>query len=206
MSSDKLIAIIDYNMGNLRSVEKAFLKIGGNAIVTKDKQLIKSADKIVLPGVGAFKEGIEELKKLDLLGLLNELVLEYKRKVFGICLGMQIMATKSYEMGETPGLNWIEGEVVKFDIENLKVPHVGWNNIHIANSNGLFKNIPDQTDFYFVHSFYLKSSKEYITSTTDYGVDFVSSVNKDNVFGCQFHPEKSQKYGLEILKNFVNLK
>ncbi len=206
MLLDNAIAIIDYNMGNLRSVEKAFQKIGARSTITNDPQVIQRSDKIVLPGVGAFKEGIGELKKLGLIDLLNEEVIEKKKFFLGICLGMQLVGSKSYETEETKGFDWIKGEVVKFEGENLKVPHVGWNNISFTKTHALFENIPDQTDFYFVHSYYFKSDTEYATSHTNYGVDFVSSVNKENIFGCQFHPEKSQKFGLEILKNFINLK
>ncbi|MBU1196515.1 MAG: imidazole glycerol phosphate synthase subunit HisH [Proteobacteria bacterium] len=200
-----MIAIIDYSMGNLRSVEKAFQKIGANVVITKDHDIIKRADKIVLPGVGAFKEGMENLKQFGLIALLNEQVLQNKKFFLGICLGMQLIGSRSYEVEETPGLNWIKGDVVKFNSGKLKVPHVGWNNIRFIKPNVLFKNIPDQTDFYFVHSYYFESGTQGATTVTDYGIDFVSSVNKDNIFGCQFHPEKSQKFGLEILKNFANL-
>ena len=206
MLSDNLIAIIDYKMGNLRSVEKAFHKIGANVVITNDHKVIENADKILLPGVGAFREGMENLKQLGLIELLNKAIIENRKIFLGICLGMQLIGSKSYEIEETAGLKWINGDVVKFNAESLKVPHVGWNNIKFTKSNALFKNIPDQTDFYFVHSYYFKSETQYATSLTDYGVDFVSSVNKENIFGCQFHPEKSQKFGLEILKNFVNLK
>ena len=192
-------------MGNLRSVEKAFQKIGANVVITRDHDIIKRSDKIVLPGVGAFKEGMENLKQFGLIALLNEQVLQNKKFFLGICLGMQLIGSKSYEVEETPGFNWIKGDVVRFSSEKLKVPHVGWNNIRFIKPNMLFKNIPDQTDFYFVHSYYFESGTQGATTVTDYGIDFVSSVNQDNIFGCQFHPEKSQKFGLEILKNFANL-
>ncbi|ACN16737.1 HisH2 [Desulforapulum autotrophicum HRM2] len=206
MSSDKKIAIINYHMGNLRSVEKAFQKIGVIAIITNDHREIKSADKIVLPGVGAFNEGMEKLKELKLIDPLEEAVLENKKFFLGICLGMQLLGTKSYETEETPGLNWIEGDVVKFNVKDLKVPHVGWNNIFYTRKNFLFQNIPDQTDFYFVHSYHFRPDIKDTLSQTNYGIDFTSSVNRDNIYGCQFHPEKSQKFGFEMLKNFANLK
>ena len=205
MSSDNLIAIIDYHMGNLRSVEKAFQKIGAQVVITNDPRLIRHADKIVLPGVGAFKEGMGKLKALNLIAFLNEEVIGNKKFFLGICLGMQLLGSKSYETEETPGLNWIQGDVVKFEGEHLKVPHVGWNNISFVKTKAVFENIPDQTDFYFVHSYYFKPETEYVVSLTNYGIDFASAVNKENIYGCQFHPEKSQKFGLEILKNFVNL-
>lgn len=203
--SDNTIAIIDYSMGNLRSVEKAFQKIGADVVITNDHDIIKRADKIVLPGVGAFREGMENLKQLGLIDLLNREVIGKQKFFLGICLGMQLLGSKSYEMEETPGLNWIKGDVVKFSSEKLKVPHVGWNNITITNPNVLFEKIPDQTDFYFVHSYYFESGTQGAATLTNYGIDFVSSVNRDNIFGCQFHPEKSQKFGLEVLRNFVNL-
>lgn len=206
MLSDNTIAIIDYDMGNLRSVEKGFQKIGANVIITNDHQTIKNADKIVLPGVGAFKEGMEKLRELKLIELLAQEVMVKRKFFLGICLGMQLLGRKSYEIEETPGLNWIDGDVVKFNSQHLKVPHVGWNNISLTGKNSLFQDVPDQTDFYFVHSYYFKPGTKYTTSLTNYGLDFVSSVNKENIFGCQFHPEKSQKFGLEILKNFANLK
>jgi glutamine amidotransferase len=192
-------------MGNLRSVEKAFQKIGADVVITNDHDIIKRADKIVLPGVGAFREGMENLKQLGLIDLLNREVIGKQKFFLGICLGMQLLGSKSYEMEETPGLNWIKGDVVKFSSEKLKVPHVGWNNITITNPNVLFEKIPDQTDFYFVHSYYFESGTQGAATLTNYGIDFVSSVNRDNIFGCQFHPEKSQKFGLEVLRNFVNL-
>ncbi|MCM2284571.1 MAG: imidazole glycerol phosphate synthase subunit HisH [Desulfobacula sp.] len=203
--SDNTIAIIDYSMGNLRSVEKAFQKIGADAVITHDHDIIKRADKIVLPGVGAFKEGMDNLRQLGLIDLLNREVIGKQKFFLGICLGMQLLGSKSYEMEETPGLNWIKGDVVRFSSEKLKVPHVGWNNITITNPNVLFEKIPDQTDFYFVHSYYFESGTQGAATLTNYGIDFVSSVNRDNIFGCQFHPEKSQKFGLEILKNFAKL-
>ena len=204
--SDSKIAIIDYNMGNLRSVEKAFQKIGANVVITNDHNVINHADKIVLPGVGSCKEGVENLRQLNLINLLNTQVIENKKFFLGICLGMQLLGSKSYEMEETPGLNWIKGEVVKFNAQKLKVPHVGWNTVRFTRSNALFEKIPDKTDFYFVHSYYFRAETECAACLTDYGIDFVSSVNKGNIFGCQFHPEKSQKFGLEILKNFGNFK
>jgi len=210
MLFDNTIAIIDYNMGNLRSVEKAFQKMGGRVVITNEYGVIKNADKIVLPGVGAFKEGMEKLKKLNLIDPLIEAVMGNKKPFLGICLGMQLLGSRSYEMEETPGLNWIKGDVVTFEDKNMKVPHVGWNNITFTNfntnANSLFQNIPNQMDFYFSHSYYFKAEPEYTTSLTNYGIEFASSVKKDNVFGCQFHPEKSQHFGLEILKNFINLK
>lgn len=198
-------------MGNLRSVQKAFEKVGCDAIISNDHNIIKSADKIILPGVGAFKDGMKHLEELNLIELLNEEVIKNKKQFLGICLGMQLLANKSFENGETVGLGWVDAEVVKFDFvkeENkLKIPHVGWNNVNFTNKNILFENISNSSDFYFVHSYHFKVNNDnLITSTTDYGFNFVSSLNKKNIYAFQFHPEKSQKVGLEIIENFVNLK
>jgi len=196
-------------MGNLRSVQKAFEKVGCDAIISSDIDIIKSASKIVLPGVGAFSDGMKHLEELGLLDVLNDEVLKKKKPFLGICLGMQLIAKKSYENGNTEGLGWIDAEVVKFDFskfeKKLKVPHVGWNNVHYKHKSILFNDIMDESDFYFVHSYYFKTDEDVVTSITDYGFDFVSSVNKDNIYAFQFHPEKSQAPGLKILENFVTL-
>lgn len=203
------IVIIDYNMGNLRSVQKAFEKVGCDAVITNNHEIIKNASKIVLPGVGAFKDGMRNLEELGLIEILNEEVLENKKPFLGICLGMQLVAKKSYENAETDGLGWVDAEVVKFDFTNydkkLKIPHVGWNNVSYKNNNLLFDGIANNSDFYFVHSYYFKTNEDIVTSTTDYGFDFVSSVNKNNIYACQFHPEKSQTAGLKLIENFVNI-
>ena len=208
LSSNKIV-ILDYNMGNLRSVQKAFEKFGCDAIVTNNHDTIKNADKIVLPGVGAFKDGMKHLEELGLIDILNREVIINKKPFLGVCLGMQLIANKSYENGETNGLGWVDAEVIKFDFSNsskkLKIPHVGWNNVNFKNKNILLNAVPDNSDFYFVHSYYLHTQEDIVTSTTDYGFDFVSSVNKNNIYAFQFHPEKSQKVGLKILENFINL-
>ena len=208
MSSNKVV-IIDYNMGNLRSVQKAFEKVGCNAIISNDLSTIKNADKIVLPGVGAFKDGMKHLAELNLIEILNEETIINKKPFLGICLGMQLLSKISYENGQTDGLGWIDAEVIKFDFttldKKLKIPHVGWNNTNYKNDNKLFKKIPNNSDFYFVHSYHFCTQEDVVTSTTDYGFDFVSSVNKDNIFAFQFHPEKSQTVGLKLIENFVNL-
>ena len=199
-------------MGNLRSVQKAFEKVGCDAVITRDIEIIKSASKIVLPGVGAFSDGMKHLKELGLIEVLNDEVIKNKKPFLGICLGMQLISKKSYENGQTAGLGWIDAQVLKFDFDfdsydkKLKIPHVGWNNTIYKNKNILFDNIPDKSDFYFVHSYHFKTDEDIVTSTTNYGFDFVSSVNKDNIYAFQFHPEKSQTLGLKILENFVNLK
>ena len=196
-------------MGNLRSVQKAFEKVGCDAVITNNHKIIKNASKVVLPGVGAFKDGMKNLEELGLIDILNEEVLENKKPFLGICLGMQLIASKSYENGETDGLGWVDAEVVKFDFtdydKKLKIPHVGWNNVSYKNNNLLFDGIANNSDFYFVHSYYFKTNVDIVTSTTDYGFDFVSSVNKNNIYAFQFHPEKSQTAGLKLIENFVNL-
>lgn len=207
--SGNQIVIIDYNMGNLRSVQKAFAHLGCEAIITNNLETIKNASKIVLPGVGAFKDGMKNLEELDLINTLNQEILHHKKPFLGICLGMQLIASKSYEYGETNGLNWTNAEVVKFDFsqfdQKLKIPHVGWNNVIYKNSNKLYETIPNNSDFYFVHSYHFKTDEDIVTSVTDYGFEFVSSINKENIYACQFHPEKSQGVGLQLIQNFVNL-
>lgn len=203
LSADTVI--IDYGMGNLRSVQKAFEYIGTNALVTRDPTLIQSASKIVLPGVGAFKDAMANLHSLGLIDLLNEEILEKKKLFLGICLGMQLIATKSYEFGETQGLGWIDAEIIRFPDSELKIPHVGWNSVKFANPSPLFDTIPENSNFYFVHSYYFDSDRKYATGITHYGCDFIASVQKDNIFATQFHPEKSQKYGLKIIENFAKL-
>jgi len=209
--SNNKIVIIDYNMGNLRSVQKAFEHVGSKPIISNDKDIIKNADKIVLPGVGSFKDGMKNLEKLDLVSILNDLVIKEQKPFLGICLGMQLIANKGYENGESEGLKWINAEIVKFNFEGcvkkLKIPHVGWNNVTFKNNNDLFVGISNNSDFYFVHSYYFKTNENnYITSITDYGIKFASSIQKDNIYAFQFHPEKSQNLGLKLIKNFVELK
>ena len=205
--SNSSVVIIDYNMGNLRSVQKAFEKVGCDAIISSNHDVIESADKIVLPGVGSFRDGMRYLDELGLISILNREIIEKKKPFLGICLGMQLISSKSYENGETKGLNWVDAEVVKFDLENknLKVPHVGWNSISYKDNNLLYRDIPNGSDFYFVHSYHFQTKENIVSSTTDYGIDFVSSIQKDNIYAFQFHPEKSQEVGLKLIKNFVEL-
>ncbi len=195
-------------MGNLRSVEKAFDKMGAQITISSKHEDIAKADKIILPGVGAFKDGMKNLASLDLLDLLRDEVVEKKKPFLGICLGMQLLAKKSHENGIADGLGWIDAEVVKFDFtgyeEKLKVPHVGWNNILLHNTNPIFNDIKDRSDFYFVHSYYFKTNSNVVTSYTNYGFDFVSSVKHENIYACQFHPEKSQSVGLKLIENFIH--
>ena len=203
-----MIVIIDYGMGNLRSVSKAFDAIDVEHIISSDPHSLETASKILLPGVGAFGDGMKNLQELGFIDVLKKEVIENKKPFLGICLGMQLLAKTSEEMGSHNGLGFIDAQIKRFDINtlNLKVPHVGWNNVKYKSSSSLFKNIPDSSDFYFVHSFHMISSnKKIITGSTDYGYDFISSIQNENIYGCQFHPEKSQTYGLQILKNFSEL-
>ncbi len=203
------IVIIDYNMGNLRSVEKAFERVGGDVTISSDHNIIKSASKIVLPGVGSFNDGMKQLNKLGLVDILNSEVIENKKPFLGICLGMQLVSKVGYENGETYGLGWIDAEVIKFDFSNLKqklkIPHIGWNSVVYNKSNPLFNEIKDNSDFYFVHSYHFNTNEDIVTSRTDYGTDFISSIYKDNIFAFQFHPEKSQSVGLKLIENFINI-
>ena len=203
------IVIIDYNMGNLRSVQKAFEKVGSSVLITNEHTKIRNADKIVLPGVGSFKDGMKHLDELGLIDILNEEVIQKKKPFLGICLGMQLIANKSHENGETKGLNWVNAEVEKFNFtsssKKLKVPHVGWNELIFKNENKLLEGIEEFSDFYFVHSFHFKTNEDVVTTYTEYGFNFTSSINKNNIFAFQFHPEKSQIVGLKLIENFVNL-
>lgn len=205
-----MIAIIDYGMGNLRSVEKGFQKVGVDVTVTSSPVVVRKADAVVLPGVGAFKDCMRELTNLDLTGAVVEAIRAGK-PYLGICLGLQVLFSESEEFGTCKGLDVLRGKVVKFDFRQsptpdpqpLKVPHMGWNEIKIQKDNPLFTGIPDKSYFYFVHSYYVVSDDtSVIAATTDYGIEFTSSVWKDKIFAVQFHPEKSQAAGLQLLRNF----
>lgn len=197
-----MIAIIDYGMGNLRSVEKGFQKVGVEVRVTNRPSDIRDADGVVLPGVGAFKDCMNELTNLNLTGAIVESIKEGK-PYLGICLGFQILFSESEEFGYCKGLDIYKGKVPRFPVSELKVPHMGWNEIKIRKENPLLKGIPDKSSFYFVHSYYVAPEDDsIILTTTDYGIEFTSSIWKDNVYGVQFHPEKSQALGLQLLRNF----
>jgi len=200
-----MIAVVDYGRGNLRSVQKAFEKLGFEAIITSDPELILKAERMVLPGVGAFGDCVDNLKRYGLV----EAVLEFintGRPFLGICLGLQLLFTESEEFGPVKGLDVVRGKVVRFPA-GLKVPHMGWNTVKILNPNPLLNGVKDGDYFYFVHSYYVvPEDREVVATTTDYGVDFVSMIRKDNIFATQFHPEKSQKLGLRLLYNFATLK
>ena len=207
-----MIAIIDYEMGNLRSVQKGFEKVGHNAIVTSDPTTIMDASHVVLPGVGAFPDCMRNLEEKGLLDIVPK-VINSGRPFLGICLGLQLLFTESEEFGIHQGLDVIKGRVVKFselrtpNSERLKVPHMGWNTVSIKKRPLALEGIGDDSYFYFVHSYYVEpEDKSVVATTTNYGVEFVSSVWKDNLFASQFHPEKSQEKGLRILKNFGDIK
>ena len=208
----KMIAIIDYGMGNLRSVAKALEAAGADKLkATSSAKIIAQADKLVLPGVGAMPQAMAELKRLRLVEVIKENV--FKKPFLGICLGLQLLFSQSQEGGKTKGLGIFKGKVKRFS-DKLKVPHIGWNQIKRAtcdvrratNDCSILEDIPDNSYFYFCHSYYvLPEDKSIIAATTDYGREFVSGIAKDNVYAFQFHPEKSQRLGLKILKNFVEL-
>ena len=194
-------------MGNLRSVLKAFERINKNAIISKEKEKIDKAKKLVLPGVGHFKKGMENLNELGLIEILNKKVVLEKAPILGICLGMQLMTNFSEE-GDTKGLGWIQAKTIKFRYpdNHIKIPHIGWNNLIKKKNHIVIDSLEKNNLFYFVHSYYVVCEKtEDILLTTNYGVEFVSAFQKENIIGMQFHPEKSHKNGLKILKNFSEL-
>ena len=201
-----MIAIIDYDAGNIKSVEKALQKLGAEVVITKDAQEILQADKVILPGVGAFGDAMTNLNKYGLVEVIHQVV-KKGTPFLGICLGLQLLFERSDETPGVDGLGILKGEILRIpEKENLKIPHMGWNSLHLQNKGRLFKNLPEQPYVYFVHSYYLKAKdEEIVKATTDYSVNIHASVEKDNVFACQFHPEKSSDVGLQILKNFVEL-
>ena len=198
-----MIAIIDYGMGNLRSVSKAFEAVGHDAVVTRDPIVIKNASHVVLPGVGAFGDCMANLEQFNLIEPIRSTI-QSGKPFLGICLGLQLLFTESEEFGVHKGLNLICGKVRKFVLDpELKVPHMGWNQVQVQRSCPLFDEIPNGSDWYFVHSYFVEpADSAVVATTTTYGVSFVSTVWKDNVVACQFHPEKSQSVGLRLLKNF----
>ena len=208
MRGNKLV-IVDYGMGNLGSISNMFKHLGFHSLITNDINEIESADKLILSGVGAFDHAINKLREFDLISILNEKVMKRKTPLMGICLGMQLLAIKSEE-GKLPGLGWINASVVKFkfiDNDNkLKVPHMGWNLINQKKGSRLFKNMFNKSRFYFVHSYHLDcQNNNDILLTTNHGYDFISGIERDNIFGVQFHPEKSHKFGMKIFQNFAEL-
>ena len=201
------IAIIDYGMGNIHSVAKAIQVCGVDPIITNKKNQISCADKIILPGVGAFDDAMAELKKLDLVKVIQEQI-NHKKPFLGICLGMQLLLESSQEAKSNPGLGVLKGQVVKFKLApGLKIPHMGWNDCKVADKNCLLlNNINGQGQVYFCHSYYPQpTDQSVIAAVCNYGVEFGCVLHKDNVYGVQFHPEKSQTMGLKIIKNFIEL-
>ncbi len=199
-----MIAVIDYDAGNLKSVEKALKFLGQESLITRDRRELMNADKVILPGVGAFGEAMEQLKRFELDKVLHEIV-QKQTPLLGICLGLQLLFEGSEESGGVEGLHILEGDIVKIpDKQGLKIPHIGWNSLHLQNHGKLFKGILPGSFVYFVHSYYLKAKKEEVVkASTDYGVTIHASVEQGNVFACQFHPEKSSSVGLQILQNFA---
>jgi glutamine amidotransferase len=203
-----MITVIDYGMGNLRSVSKALESLGAEVVVSQLPADIKKADKLVFPGVGAFSDCIDEVNKRNLGEPIKEFIKSGK-PFLGICMGLQLLFESSQEAPGVAGLGILKGSVEKFQGAGLKVPQIGWNQIDLTQKGketDLFKGIKDKDFFYFVHSYYaLPETRDITTSTTNYGVDFCSSIKKDNIFATQFHPEKSQAKGLKLLENFINL-
>ena len=206
------VTIVDYNSGNISSVINSFKEVAKNKVnieVTADLNKIKLSDKLVLPGQGSFKSCVDALSSINgLIDTLNDFAINKKKPLLGICVGLQMFADVGYEEIETNGLGWISGKVSKIDNQNgkYKLPHIGWNQINIKKDSKIFKDIENNSHMYFVHSYELvPSDKSVVSSTTDYSTDIVCSVEKENIFGTQFHPEKSDKIGLKIIDNFINL-
>jgi imidazole glycerol-phosphate synthase subunit HisH len=201
------IIIIDYGLGNLRSMANMLNKIGANAIISSDPEIIEKAEKLILPGVGAFDTGMKNLTERGLIRVLNHCVLEKKIPIMGVCLGMQLMTIRSEE-GELPGLGWVKADTIRFKFENsnnsLKVPHMGWEKLTICQHHKIFTGLEIDNRFYFVHSYHIVCAEQAdVLATTTYGFEFTSVFRKDNIFGVQFHPEKSHKFGMLLLKNYL---
>ncbi len=206
------VTIVDYNSGNISSVINSFTEVAEGTVnleVTSDLKKIKSSDKVVLPGQGSFKSCIDALNNINgLTETLSEFVMIDKKPLFGICVGLQMFANVGYEETETKGLGWIPGKVSKIDNKNgkYKLPHIGWNQINIVKDSKIFNDVENNSHMYFVHSYeFIPEDKNIISSTTDYSTNIVCSVEKENIFGTQFHPEKSDKLGLKIIKNFISI-
>ena len=206
------VTIVDYNSGNISSVINSFKEVSKgqvNVEVTSDLKKIKSSDKVVLPGQGSFKSCIDALKNINgLVDTLNEFVITNRKPLFGICVGLQMFADVGYEEIETKGLGWIPGKVSKIDSQKgkYKLPHIGWNELNIVKDSKLFNSLENNPHMYFVHSYeFIPEDKNVITATTDYSTNIICAVEKDNIFGTQFHPEKSDISGLKIINNFINL-
>lgn len=201
-----MTAVIDYDAGNIRSVEKALLALGEEALVTRDREAILSADRVILPGVGAFGDAMDRLHSYGLVDVIRQAAAE-QIPFLGICLGLQLLFERSEESRQAQGLGILKGEILRIpDHTGVKVPHIGWNSLTLTNSGRLFEGVPEHSYVYFVHSYYLKAAEEEIvTARTEYGTQIHASVEKGNIFACQFHPEKSSRVGLKILKNFISI-
>ena len=203
-----MITIVNYGMGNLGSVQNMFKRIGVDTEITGDISKIEKAQKLLLPGVGAFGAAMQRIEESGLRNILDKKALEEKIPVLGICLGMQLL-TRSSEEASLPGLSWIPAQTLKFNFPgnfSLKVPHMGWNNVHLLKTSQLTANFNDETRFYFVHSYYVKADNaEDVLTTTHYGTDFDSIIQHENIYGAQFHPEKSHKFGMRLLENFARI-
>ncbi len=206
------VTIVDYNSGNISSVINSFKEVANDKVnieVTSDLKSIKSSDKVVLPGQGSFKSCVDALNNINgLVDTLNEFAITNKKPLLGICVGLQMFADIGYEETETKGLGWISGKVSKIDNQNgkFKLPHIGWNQLNIIKDSKIFKNIENKSHMYFVHSYeFLPADKNVISATTNYSSNIVCSIEKENIFGTQFHPEKSDSTGLKIINNFINL-
>ena len=206
------VTIVDYKSGNISSVINSFKEVAQDKVkieVTSDVSKIKLSDKVVLPGQGSFKSCVDALKSINgLVDSLNDFVMINKKPLLGICVGLQMFADVGYEETETKGLGWISGKVTKINNQNgkYKLPHIGWNQINILKGSKIFKDIKDKSHMYFVHSYeFIPNDKNLISATTDYSSKIICSVEKENIFGTQFHPEKSDKIGLQLIENFINL-
>lgn len=203
-----MIVIIDYGMGNLGSIGNMLKRIGAEGVISSDPSVIDGADSLILPGVGAFDHGMEKLKELGLIPVLNQRVIQENVPLLGICLGMHLLARKSEE-GDLPGLGWLDADVKRFkfeaDVSALKIPHMGWNEVTPKKPDPLYEGFEDELRFYFVHSYHVVcDGGDDELGTTWYGYDFASIVRRGNIIGAQFHPEKSHKFGMTLLKNFLN--
>lgn len=203
---EDMIAIIDYDAGNIKSVEKAIAFLGEEAVITRDRETILHADKVILPGVGSFGDAMEKLHKYGLVEVIHEVVAQGK-PFLGICLGLQLLFESSEETPGVEGLGLLKGKIIRIpNTDELKVPQIGWNSLQFPREGKLFKNLPQDSYVYFVHSYYLQAEEpDIVVATTEYGVTIHAAVEKDNIFACQFHPEKSSEVGLQIIKNFLLL-
>lgn len=201
-----LIGIIDYDAGNLKSVEKALLHLGQETVTTRDREILLKADKVILPGVGSFGAAMENLRKYGLVDIIQEII-DRGTPFLGICLGLHLLFEESEESPGVMGLGILKGKILRIpNTEGLKIPHMGWNSLKLAEDGRLFRGLSKEPYVYFVHSYYLKAEEDIVKASTWYGSDIHASVEKANVFACQFHPEKSGETGLRILKNFTELK